>query len=129
MLIRKTTGLACALALVAAPAWANGRPADTTHGNGHATAHQPAQAKAYGRYCKGQSKKHSDAAAGTHGTPFSQCVAAMKKLANGETTSPRAACKALSKKRADAQPGTKGTPFSQCVSGGAKLLHDQQVDG
>src|SRR5687767_13129693 len=87
----------------------------------------PAKARAYGRYCKQQSKKRSDAAEGTKGTPFSQCVTAMAKLANGESSSPRAACKNMSKKRSDAVEGTKGTPFSQCVSGGAKLLREQKA--
>jgi hypothetical protein len=82
---------------------------------------------AYGRYCKTQSRKRSDAAEGTKGTPFSQCVTAMAKLANDRTDSPRAACKQLSKKRSDATEGTKGTPFSQCVAGGAKLLREQRA--
>ena len=51
----------------------------------------------------------------------------MAKLANGQSSSPRAACKELSKKRSDAAEGTKGTPFSQCVSGGAKLLREQKA--
>ena len=50
----------------------------------------PAQAKAYGRACKGESKKRSDAAPGTKGTPFSQCVKAMaqanKQTQEGEPT-------------------------------------------
>jgi hypothetical protein len=79
----------------------------------------PAQAKAYGRYCKGQSKKHVE---GEKGTPFSQCVTAMAKLASGATNSPTVACKALSKKHV---AGQNGTPFSRCVAAGAKLLNDQ----
>lgn len=82
----------------------------------------PAKAKAYGRYCKGESKKHEE---GEKGTPFSQCVTAMAKLGNGKTSSPRKACKGLSKKH---EEGEKGTPFSRCVSEGAKLLreHDDE---
>jgi hypothetical protein len=79
----------------------------------------PAKAKAYGVYCQGESKKH---VAGQHGTPFSQCVTAMAKLATGSTTSPRAACKGESKKQV---AGQRGTPFSRCVSAGAKLKKDQ----
>jgi len=79
----------------------------------------PQNAKAYGKYCKDQSKKHVE---GQKGTPFSQCVKAMAKLDKGETESPRAACKDLSRKHAK---GEKGTPFSRCVSGGAKLLRDK----
>jgi len=80
----------------------------------------PAKAKAYGRYCKGESKKH---VAGAHGTPFSLCVTAMAKLAKGQTKSPRTACKNESKRHV---AGQRGTPFSLCVSGGAKLLKDQR---
>lgn len=77
------------------------------------------KAKAYGFYCQGQSKKHVK---GTKGTPFSQCVKAMKSLDKGTTSSPKKACKSLSKKHV---AGTKGTPFSRCVSGGEKLLADK----
>jgi hypothetical protein len=83
----------------------------------------PAKAKAYGRYCQGESKKHVE---GEKGTPFSQCVTAMAKLASGKTTSPRKACKKLSKKHIG---GEKGTPFSLCVSAGAKLLREHDDDG
>ena len=124
------------LALAVTPALAVGPPADKPPAN-RGTEHKPAtpgpkaglpaKAKAYGRYCKAESKKRSDAAEGTNGTPFSQCVTAMAKLATGKTDSPRAACKELSKKRSDAAEGTKGTPFSQCVSGGAKLLREQKA--
>jgi len=85
----------------------------------------PAKAKAYGRYCDGQSKKRSDAADGNEGTPFSQCVTAMAKLATDVTDSPRTACKDLSKKHAE---GEKATPFSACVKQGAKLLREQGQD-
>jgi len=83
----------------------------------------PAKAKAYGVYCRGESKKH---VAGQHGTPFSRCVTAMAKLAKGETTSPRAACQAESRKHV---AGEHGTPFSRCVSAGARLLHDETAAG
>src|SRR4051812_25748499 len=46
------------------------------------------KAKAYGKNCQGQSKKH---VAGQKGTPFSQCVTAMAKIATGDTTSPTTA--------------------------------------
>ena len=126
------------LALSAAPALAgsdrgNGTP-PTNQGTAHKQAAQthttttntpgpkaslPSKAKAYGRYCQGESKQH---AAGTHGTPFSQCVTAMAKLASGKAATPRAACKPLSHKRVE---GQKGTPYSRCVSGGAKLLRNR----
>jgi hypothetical protein len=124
------------VAVAVTPALAVGPPTTTPPDN-QGTEHKPAtpgphaglpaKAKAYGRFCSEESKKHSDAAEGTKGTPFSQCVTAMAKLASGQSSSPRAACKELSKKRSDAAEGTKGTPFSQCVSGGAKLLREQRA--
>jgi hypothetical protein len=122
-----------AMALSAAPALA-GQPEGVPPVN-QGTAHKqdgnatpgpkaglPAKAKAYGRYCQGESKKHVD---GQKGTPFSQCVTAMAKLANGNTDNPAKACKGESKKHVD---GEKGTPYSQCVSAAAKLQHDQEQD-
>ena len=126
-----------ALALCAAPALA-GQPEGVPPVN-QGTAHNPkgpqddsatpgpkaglpAKAKAYGRYCQGESKEHVD---GQKGTPFSQCVTAMAKLANGNTANPAKACKGESKKHVE---GQKGTPYSQCVSAGAKLQHDQDED-
>jgi hypothetical protein len=72
-------------------------------------------AKAYGKFCQGESKKHVK---GEKGTPFSQCVQAMAKLASGKATNPTSACKGLSKNHIK---GQKGTPYSVCVSGAAKL--------
>jgi hypothetical protein len=109
-----------ALLVVPAGALASGsanRPNDENQPGAGATL--PAKAKAYGRYCQAQSKKH---VAGQKGTPFSQCVTAMAKLATGTTSSPRAACAAMSKTHVS---GQKGTPFSNCVAGAAKLLRDQ----
>jgi hypothetical protein len=79
----------------------------------------PAKAKAYGKYCQNQSKTHVE---GQTGTPFSQCVTAMAKLASGTTSSPTVACKTLSKEHV---AGQNGTPFSRCVAAGAKLLKTQ----
>jgi hypothetical protein len=137
------------LALASTPAFAADLPSDTPDQNANpGVTHQPsdtppanqgterkpdtpgpradlpAKARAYGRYCKDQSKKRSEAAEGTKGTPFGQCVTAMAKLATGKSSSPRAACKDLSKKHAD---GEKGTPFSRCVAGGARLLREQKA--
>jgi hypothetical protein len=81
----------------------------------------PATAKAYGRFCQGQSKTHL---AGTPGTPFSKCVTDMAKLANGSAKNPRTACKDESKKHIAGRPGT---PFSLCVSGAAELLKSEHV--
>jgi hypothetical protein len=137
--ITNLAALAALLALAAVPAFAvpptdnpgaGHRPSETPPAN-RGTEHKPAtpgpkadppaKAKAYGRHCQDQSKKRSDAAEGTKGTPFSQCVTAMAKLAKGTTDSPRKACKDLSKKHVK---GEKGTPFSRCVVAGAKLLKE-----
>jgi hypothetical protein len=106
-----------ALVLVCVPAMASAVPPE--HPGPEASL--PAKAKAYGRYCKGQSKKHVQ---GQEGTPFSQCVTAMAKLANGQVGSPKQACKALSKRHVAGEPGT---PFSRCVKGAKKLLEDLEA--
>jgi hypothetical protein len=142
----KSAAVAGAIAVMAAPAFAADPPAgtpdqdnnpgavhkpDSTPPSNDGTEHKPAtpgpkadlpaKAKAYGRYCKDQSKRHVE---GEKGTPFSQCVTAMAKLATGKTSSPRKACKELDKKPKE---GEKGTPFSRCVSKGAKLLRYQKA--
>jgi hypothetical protein len=143
----KSAAVAAAIAVMAAPAFAADPPAgtpdqdnnpgavhkpDSTPPSNDGTEHKPAtpgpkadlpaKAKAYGRYCKDQSKRHVE---GEKGTPFSQCVTAMAKLATGKTSSPRKACKELDKKPKE---GEKGTPFSRCVSKGAKLLREHDDD-
>ena len=80
-----------------------------------------AKAKAYGKKCQDQSKKH---VAGQKGTPFSQCVTALAKVATGKAN-PTTACKTLSKKHV---AGQKGTPYSRCVVAAAKLQKEQQDD-
>jgi hypothetical protein len=135
----KVALFAGALALSATPALAGqpeGTPPAHAHGNGHGgpvytpsedptpgpKAGLPAQAQAYGRYCKeaGASKRHVK---GEKGTPFSQCVKALAKAANDKDLSPGQACKGMSKKHVK---GQKGTPFSQCVKAAAKLRHHQE---
>ena len=54
---------------------------------------QESKAKAYGKYCQGQSKKH---VAGQKGTDFSRCVTAMAKADRNDSLSAREACKTLS---------------------------------
>ena len=79
------------------------------------------KAKAYGKKCQGQSKKH---VAGQKGTPFSQCVTALAKVATGKAN-PTTACKTLSKKHV---AGQKGTPYSRCVVAAAQLQKERQDD-
>ena len=125
-LIVKLGTLGASLTLLATPALAlpppGANPSNTGGGHGAKPSIDgpapPGDGKAYGRYCKDQSRKHVK---GEKGTPFSQCVTAMAKLAGAATDSPREACRALSRKHVK---GEKGTPFSRCVAAGAKLLAD-----
>jgi hypothetical protein len=94
---------------------------------GSSTKHLPApdatlvsKSKAYGRYCRNQSKRHVP---GQIGTSFSRCLTAMAKLATGVTKFAWTACKPLSKKPI---PGQTGSPFSRCVVAGARLLEALQ---
>jgi hypothetical protein len=135
-LIATTT---CGLALLVGPSLAAGDPPPGSPSGDHSNAgSHPAvtqtppaaqtppgpsasadtKAKAYGKHCQGQSKKH---VAGQKGTPFSQCVTAMAKVATG-TANPTTACKTLSKKHV---AGQKGTPYSRCVVAAAKLQNEQ----
>jgi hypothetical protein len=121
--------IAAALALAAAPALALAGPSQSgqEHGKGKGPQYEtgsetpgpkaplPEKAKAYGVYCREESKKHVK---GEKGTPFSQCVTAMARAANNEKLTAREACKGMSKKHVK---GEKGTPFSRCVTAAAKL--------
>jgi hypothetical protein len=134
-MMRSTTKLAAAammLSVLASPALAASLKAPAHPGkpgvpaNGQSGAKGPtgaagpaAKGKAYGYYCQNQSKTH---VAGQKGTPFSQCVTAMAKLATGKASSPQAACAGMSKAHT---AGEKGTPFSRCIAAGAKLLKDR----
>jgi subtilase family serine protease len=118
-------GTAAAVATVPSSALAQGGPTHPTHPThpAHPTtpgpkAGLPAKAKAYGRYCQGESKTH---VAGTPGTPFSTCVTDMAKLATGKRSNPHRVCLNESKRHV---AGAKGTPYSQCVSGAERLLKD-----
>ena len=82
-----------------------------------------ANAKALGKLCRNESKKH---VASQKRTPFSQCLAAMNKAASGQARSPGQACKGMSKKHV---AGMKGTPFSQCVVAAAHLLGNKGGTG
>ncbi|HZO06732.1 MAG TPA: hypothetical protein VFB52_10110 [Solirubrobacterales bacterium] len=125
-----------ALVLAMAPALALAAPSQTGQENGNGPKYAPEkpdkpetpgpkdplpeQAKAYGVYCKGESKKHVK---GEKGTDFSRCVNAMAKAAQSEKKTAREACKGLSKKHVK---GEKGTAYSRCVSAAAKLKKDQR---
>jgi hypothetical protein len=127
------------LALTLAPAALAGQPTDPgSQGKGpHYTPEAPApekpetpgpkaplpeKAKAYGVYCKAESRKHVK---GEKGTAFSRCVTAMARAAVDENLTPRQACKDESRKHVK---GEKGTAFSRCVTAAAKLREDQQEE-
>ncbi|MFI4990135.1 MAG: hypothetical protein ACHQHO_04365 [Solirubrobacterales bacterium] len=103
-----------------------GKTSNPSGSHSHSTpgpnATPPAKAKAYGVYCAKESKRH---VAGQKGTPFSQCVTAMAKLATNATGNPAKACSTESKKHVAGQPGT---PFSRCVSAAAKLQAGHSSD-
>ena len=108
-------------ALAGGPEYAPEHPTHPTHPE-HPTpgpkASLPQKAKAYGVYCRGESKQH---AKGEKGTPFSRCVTAMAKLATGQVTTGKAACKGLPKTHVK---GEKGTAFSRCVVAAAQVKED-----
>jgi hypothetical protein len=80
----------------------------------------PPKGKAYGYYCKGQSKKHVK---GEKGTAFSRCVKAMARADKKEKLHSKKACKALSKKHVK---GEKGTAFSRCVKAVNKMRQEER---
>jgi hypothetical protein len=110
--------LTAALALVLVPAGAMAVPYHPEGPN-----YQPApppHAKAYGKRCQGQSKKHVK---GEKGTAFSRCVKAMARADQNPGLSAKKACKALSKKHVK---GQQGTPFSRCVKGVAQMRKEER---
>jgi hypothetical protein len=87
----------------------------------------PAKANAYGRYCKGASKKRTPGEEGK-GTPFSRCVTAMAKAANHENMAPGRACKGEPRKKSqqEKEEKAKGTPFSRCVHSVIEMRRNQE---
>jgi hypothetical protein len=108
-----------AAALAQGVEYAPEHPEHPTHPVTGPYAPLPEKAKAYGVYCRGFSKQHVK---GEKGTPFSQCVTAMAKVATSAGTSPREACVSFSKQHVK---GEKGTPFSRCVVAAARVKKAQ----
>jgi subtilase family serine protease len=108
-------GVAPALVLAAGAGGKSVTPAEVRAAIPRPNASTPAKDKAYGKDCQAESKKHI---AGQTGTPFSQCVTAMVRLATNKSMTPAHACAGLSKKHV---AGMKGTPYSQCVMAAAHL--------
>lgn len=75
--------------------------------------------KAYGYYCRGQSKKHVK---GEKGTAFSRCVKALAQADKNDDLNAKKACKSLSKKHVK---GVKGTPFTKCVQGVNQMRREE----
>ncbi len=115
----KLAVLAGTMVLGISPAVALGNPGGHPNKSNSPTTASKSKAKAYGKVCQGESKKH---VAGTPGTQFSKCVTDMAKVANGSATNPAKACANESKKHVAEQ---RGTPYSVCVSGAKKLLKQQ----
>lgn len=123
-----TMGLAVfALALVPAVGIADGpdyQPEGPTYHPEHPN-HPPQgpksapKGKAYGYYCRGESKKHVK---GEKGTAFSRCVKAMAQADKNDNLTAKKACKALSRKHVK---GVKGTPFSTCVKGVNQMRREE----
>jgi hypothetical protein len=136
MSISRSIAVLAAAALLAIPSIApaaGSPPADP--GNGHKPAGTPGppastpaasdtpgpdapssvKAKAYGRRCAKESRRHVP---GEKGTPFSQCVTAMAKAASGEAKTARAACAGLSRRHTE---GEHGSPYSRCVVAASRL--------
>jgi len=80
----------------------------------------PPHAKAYGKRCQGQSKKHVK---GQKGTAFSRCVKALAQADGDPALSSKKACKALSKKHVK---GKQGTPFSRCVKAVNEMRREER---
>lgn len=110
--------LATAAIALMVPATALATPGQPEHPKHEGT--PPPNAKAYGKYCQGESKKHVK---GEKGTAFSRCVTTMARAAKHENQSPREACKGKSKKHVK---GEKGTEYSRCVTAVAKLRQDER---
>jgi hypothetical protein len=117
--IKRAVVLLAAAALLVVPALALAAKPTENPGRGHDKAQE--HAKAYGKYCQGESKKHVK---GEKGTAFSRCVKAMHKAVD-KGDSPKAACKGLSRKHVK---GEKGTPHSRCVVAAAHAKKDAADD-
>lgn len=120
-----TMGLAVfSLALVPAVGMADG-PAYQPEAPNYQPGHPPQgpksapKGKAYGYYCRGQSKKHVK---GEKGTAFSRCVKALAQADKNDNLNAKKACKPLSRKHVK---GVKGTPFTKCVQGVNQMRREE----
>lgn len=119
----KLATLLAAFALALVPAVAGATSYEPEYHPEHPTHPEAPKGHAYGYYCKGFSKKHVK---GEKGTPFSQCVHAMKVADHNEGTTARKACKAF-KGQKHVPHGDKGTPFSRCIKGVNQMRREQEA--
>jgi hypothetical protein len=83
----------------------------------------PAPGHAYGKACANESHRH---VAGTPGTPFSECVHALKVLSGGRAHNATEACRLESHRHVK---GVKGTAFTRCVADAHRLMHAKRTGG
>jgi len=118
-----TASLTAALALMAAPAFADRPPTAGSNANGQG------QKTAPGQLCKTQSHKKTNHGKGK--SPFAACVVGAKraqaelaqKSETETTTAPGQLCKDQSHKKAKTD---KKSPFAACVTGAAKAQQEQK---
>jgi hypothetical protein len=95
-------------------------------GNGGPQYTPAPQGKAYGYYCRDESKQQSSDESGQGGSDFSRCVRALAQAGKDDSTNGREACNDLSKRHVE---GEQGTAFSRCVRDVAQMRQDEQQGG
>ena len=112
------------LALVAFPALGHAAAAPTKGGSASPgpDASRASKARAYGKYCRGESRRSER---GQRGSDYARCLNAMARLGSGRTRSPARACRGLSRKR---ERGERGTEYSRCVRAARRLRADRSSD-
>jgi hypothetical protein len=81
--------------------------------------------KAYGYYCRAESKKHVK---GVKGTAFSNCVKALAQADKNDSLTARKACKAQKNAAGKHKAhGEKGTAFSRCIKAVNQMRREQNA--
>ena len=131
MTFTRFTALGATITALAMPAAAVATKPTENPGKGHdKTTQTTPKGKAYGKYCKTESKKHVK---GEKGTAFSRCVKAAAqaaKTADEDTAvsakkAAKTACKTFAKKHVK---GEKGTAYSRCIVAAAQANKDSKND-
>jgi hypothetical protein len=113
---------AALLALVALPGFALAAGPPAQGGSPGPDAPRASKARAYGKYCRGESRRRER---GQRGSDYARCLNAMARLGSGRTRSPARACRGLSRKR---ERGERGTEYSRCVRAARRLRADRSSD-